>query len=133
MPLLIPQPTNYPSPLVAVPSLMQDEPKEGRKQVPCEILWNIMGGTTKCIAFNLKNNATLEISQISTLKVDNSQSAADVTFIFPDTSDTVTIPAGTPLAVVPVFSNAVQFYVSAPAALVGDVTRFQILNYRTYP
>lgn len=133
MSLAIPASVNYPSPLVAVPSYMQDEPNEGRKQVPCEILWGSMGGTLKCVSFNLQNNATLNISQISTLKVDNSASGADVVFIFPDTSDTVTVPGGAPYVLVPVFSNATQFFVSAPTALSGDVTRFQILNYQTEP
>ncbi len=133
MPLLIPQSVNYPSPLVAVPSLVQDEPMEGRKQVPVEILWGTMGGANKCVAFNLQNNATLQVTQISSLKVDNSASAADVQFIFPDTSDTITIPAGSPVVVVPVFSNATQFYVSAPNSLLGDVTRVQLLNYAVNP
>lgn len=133
MPLIIPPSVNYPSPLTAVPSLMQDEPIEGRKQVSAEILWATMGGARKSVAINLQNNATLNISQISTLKVDNSQSGADVTFIFPDTSDTIVIPAGTPLAVVPIFSNATQLYISAPLALASDVTRFQLLNYATAP
>lgn len=129
----VPAAVNYPSPLTAVPSLMQDEPVEGRKQVPVEILWGSMGGPNKAVAFNLQDNATLNISQISTLKVDNSASGADVQFIFPDTSDTITIPAGTPLAVVPVFSNSIQFYVVAPAALASDVTRFQVMNYKHDP
>lgn len=133
MPLLIPQSVNYPSPLVAVPSLSQDEPMEGRKQVPVEILWGTMGGASKTVAFNLQNNATLNITQISSLKVDNSQSAADVQFIFPDTSDTITIPAGSPVVVVPVFSNSVLFYVTAPNSLIGDVTRCQLLNYAVNP
>jgi len=129
MSTLIPVSVNYPSPLTAVPSRMQDEPTEGRKQVPIEILWGTMGGAAKCIAFNLQNNATLNISQISTLKVDNSASAADVQFIFGDTGETVTIPAGVPVAVVPVFSNATQFFVSAPNSVQGDITRAQLLNY----
>jgi hypothetical protein len=133
VPLIIPPAVNYPSPLTAIPSFMQDQPKEGRMQVPVEILWGVMGGASKTVSINLQNNAALNISQISTLKVDNSQSGGDVVFIFPDTSDTVTIPAGAPLAVVPVFSNSVQFFVSAPNATAADVTRFQILNYQTFP
>lgn len=135
MPLLIPPAVNYPSPLVAVPSLMQDEPKEGRKQVSCEINWGAPAAilAAKAVAINLQNNATLNFSQVSSLKVDNSKCGADVTFLFPDTFETITIPAGAPLAVVPVFSNSTQFYVSAPNSLAGDITRFQVLNYRTYP
>lgn len=137
MPLTIPVSRNYPSPLTAIPSLMQDEPIEGRKQIPAEIIWGTaagqMGGTTKTVAFNLQNNATLEFSQISTLKVDNSKCGADVQFIFPDTSEVLTIPAYCPLAVVPVFSNSKQFYVTALNSVNGDTTRFQALNYQLPP
>lgn len=133
MSVLIPPAVNYPSPLTAVPGLSQDQPKEGRKQIPVQIDWGSMGGVNKTVGINIQNNATLNITQIATLKVDNSQCGADVVFIFPDTSDTITVPAGSPLAVVPVFSNALQMYVSAPNALSTDVTRFQILNYFTMP
>jgi hypothetical protein len=134
MALTIPPSKNYQSPLVAVPSLMQDEPVEGRKQVPCEVTWSTaLAGAGKTISFNLQNNATLDITQISTIKVDNSGCGADVTFIFPDTNDTITIPAGTPDVVAAVFSNGRMFYVTAPNSLDTDVTRFQLLNYRMDP
>ncbi len=133
MPLTLPPAVNFPSPLRSLPSLSQDEPREGRQQVPIEILWGTMGGTSKCIIFNLTNQGTLNISQISALKIDNSSCGADVSFIFPDTLETIDIPAGTPLAVVPVLSNSRTFYVSSPNAISTDETRFQVLNYAIDP
>lgn len=134
MTLLIPPSKNFSGPLVAVPSLMQDAPKEGRLQVPVTLEWTTaVVGADKCVSFNLQNNAAKNITQISTLKVDNSKCGADVVFIFPDTGDTVTIPAYLPAEVVPVFSNGMQFFVSAPNSNAVDVTRFQILNYHIEP
>jgi hypothetical protein len=133
MPITYGLPTNYQSPLTALPSEMQFEPVEGRLQVPVEILWGVMGGASHVVGFNLQNNATLNISQIGSLKVDNSQSAAPITIIFPDTGDQMVIAAGTKLVVFPVFSNGLQFVVSAPTAIGTDVTRLQILNYVAQP
>jgi hypothetical protein len=135
MPLLIPASVNYQSNITVLPSFSQDEPAEGRKQIACEILWGTMGGSAKCVGLNVyaQGGAVQGFSQISTLKVDNSQSGADVTFIFPDTVETIVIPGGTPLAVVPVFSNSLQFYVSAPNAVASDVTRFILMNYLLEP
>lgn len=133
MPLTVPASVNYPTKLVAVPSLMQDEPKEGRKQISVEVDWQTMGGTANSVSFNLQNNATLEWTQISTLKIDNSNCGADITFVFPDTSDTISVPAYAPYVLVPVFSNGKSFYAIAPNAVDGDITRFQILNYEVDP
>ena len=128
MALRIPQSVNYPSPLVALPTRIQDAAPEGPQFVPCEIDWGGMGGPANCVFFNMQNNATLNFSQIVALKVDNSQSGADVQFIFPDTSDTVTIPAGSPSTITPCFTNQTQFYVLAPGARAEDVTRFSLQN-----
>jgi len=135
MPLLIPPAANYPSPLVAIPSTMQDEPREGRKQIPIEIGWGMTAAilANKCVDVNFQANTSLEISQISSLKVDNSNCAADVVFIFPDTSETVTVPAGAPYVLVPVFSNSKQFFVSSPSSRATDTTRIQAINYLTHP
>lgn len=133
MALIVPSSVNYPSPLTAIPSRMQDEPVEGRKQIPIEIDWGVMGGAANCVSFNFQNNATLNVSQIATMKIDNSASGADVTFIFTDTGETITIPAGSPLVVVPVFSNSTSFFASAPKGKTGDITRAQVLNYPNYP
>ncbi len=131
MPLMIPPAPNYPSPLVAVPSVWQNEtPREGSRMVSCEVDWGSMGGASQCVNFNLQNNATLEFSQIAGLKVDNSQCGADVQFIFPDTGDTITIPAFSPADIFPVFSNQTQFFLKVlnTNAQSEDVTRFIILN-----
>lgn len=133
MPLTVPPAKNFPSPLIALPSFMQDEPREGRMQVPVEILWGTMGGTSKSVSFNLQQGSTLPVSQISTLKVDNSNCSADILIVFPDTGETIPVPAYAPLQVVPVFSNGLQFYVTAPYAGSADVTRMQLLNYRAAP
>lgn len=135
MALVIPPAVNYQSPLTAVPSLMQDEPTEGRKQIPVEIDWGEPASVLahKCVYINFQNNASLNISQVASFKIDNSECGADVQFIFPDTGEVITIPARTPFAVIPVFSNLTQFYVNAPRSLSSDKTRFSILNYATNP
>lgn len=133
MPISIPPSVNYQSPLNAIPSRVLSAPKEGNHQIPCEILWGTMGGANKCVAFNIQNNATLEISQIAAIKVDNSACGASIQFIFPDTMETITVPAYMPDAIVPVFSNGLQFYVQAVAPINTDVTRFQLLNFLPPP
>lgn len=130
MSLTIPPATNYPSPIRAVPSNSQDQPREGRRQIACDVTWRTMGGSSKCVAFNVQYMASLPFSQISTLKIDNSKCGADVQFVFSDTMETIDIPAYTPLIVVPVFSNSLSFYVVCPNALPEDETRFIILNYK---
>lgn len=129
MPLTIPPAVNYPSPLTAVPSRIGMEPSEGRKSIPCEIDWSSMGGAEKCVSLNFQNNATLEISQVCALKIDNSACGADIEFIFPDTGETVSIPAYSPDDILPVFTNQKMFFISSPNSQTGDVTRFQILNF----
>lgn len=131
--LNIPPSVNYASPLVAIPNVLTSPPREGNMQVPCEIDWGSMGGASNCVLVNLQNNATLEISQICALKVDNSACSGDVAFIFPDTQDTILVPAYTPATVFPVFSHQTQFYVSSPNASPIGVTRFQILNFYPFP
>jgi hypothetical protein len=100
--------------------------------VPIEIDWNNMGGPQYCVAINLQNNATLNFSQIVALSVDNSDCGSDIRFIFPDTGETTTIPAGAPKVIIEVFTNQVQFYVQAginsQIVSSGDQTRFSIHN-----
>jgi hypothetical protein len=133
VPLTIPPATNYPSGINAAPSFSQDEPREGRKQIRVEIIWNTMGGADKCVSFDLDGTRSQSFSQVSTIKCDNSGCGADVTFIFPDTGETITVPAGAPLIVVPVYSNSKTFYVYAPNASPEDETRFIALNFYTSP
>lgn len=133
MSLTVPNAVNYPSPLTMAPSLMQDEPTEGRWQIAAEIDWAVMGGAARSVSFNLQQNATLAWTQIATIKVDNSQCGVDVRFLFTDTGETITIPAYTAEAVLPVFSNARTFYVTGAGSLTGDVTRFVLLNYKQDP
>lgn len=133
MALIVPNAINYPSPLTVTPSLMQDEPREGRQQIAAEIEWSSMGGTARAVSFNLQQNNTQAWTQIATLKCDNSQCAVDVRFLFTDTGETITIPAYTANAVLPVYSNARSFFVVGAGSLAGDVTRFVLLNYHQEP
>lgn len=133
MPLTIPPAVNFQSPLVAVPSGVLNSPREGNRQISCEVDWATMGGAKNCVNVNFSNNATLDFSQIVALKVDNSQCGSDVVFIFPDTGDTVAIPAGTPYALVPVFTHGQQFFVKNLNEEADDITRFQILNFLPPP
>jgi hypothetical protein len=128
MPINIPPAVNYQSPLNAVPTFFAQEPREGRKMIGCEIDWGVMGGDNNCVNLNLQNNATLEFSQIVTLSIDNSLCGADIEFIFPDTTESLSIPAYAPKCIVPVFTNQTQFFCWAPGAIAGDVTRFSIHN-----
>ena len=129
MAFTVPPSVNYPNPLIAVPAKSQDEPKEGRKIIVCPITWGTMGGASKSVFINLQNNATLEYSQVSAISVDNSACGSDVQFVFPDTEETMTIPAYSPKTIIQVFTNQTQFYVVCPKSLSSDITRFSILNY----
>lgn len=129
MALNIPPAVNYQSPLVAVPSVSGNPPNEGQKLIACEIDWATMGGANNCVSINLQNNATLSFRQITALSVDNSTCGSDVRFIFPDTTETVTIPAYSPKVIVPVFTNQTQFFVQAIGEQPEDVTKFSILNF----
>jgi hypothetical protein len=133
MPLKIPPAVNYPSSFGPMPSFAQDEPREGRQQIPIEIAWGTMGGDTKNVSLNVSGTRTRQWTQISTIKVDNSNCGADVTLIFSDTSETIVIPAFAPLNVVPVYSNSLEFFVWSPASKAQDVTRLVILNYADDP
>lgn len=128
MPFQVPEAVNYPSPLNAVPTRWGNDPNEGPKIINCEVDWGTMGGTSKTVAFNLQNNATLNFSQIVALAVDNSGCGSDLQFSFPDTETTISIPAYAPYTVIPVFTNQTQFYLQSPNSESEDVTRFAILN-----
>lgn len=134
MSILVPAAVNYPSPLVALPSkMMNQEPPEGRMQIPITVDWATMGGANNCVAFNFQNNATLPMSKISALSVDNSDCGMDVRFVFPDTGETITVPALTPKLIIEIPTNGTSFYLVGTLNLQieepGDQTRFSILNY----
>jgi hypothetical protein len=131
MAFAVPVAVNYQSPLLFIPSRLNNEPSEGPGLISCEIDWGVMGGANNTVDVNPQTNTAnpQSISQITSLSIDNSQCGAPVTFLFPDTQYTLTIPAYLPAAVFPVFTNATQFFVSSPLAETEDVTRFQILNF----
>lgn len=120
---------NYSSPLNAVPLDWVTPPPEGAKGISCTITWNVAeSGPNKAVYLNMQNNATLNFSEIRAVVVDNSANGSDVQVVFPDTETTFTIPAYTPYAIIPVFTNQTQFYMFSPLALVTDRTAFTILN-----
>lgn len=135
MPLTIPPAKNFASPLVMQVSRMGTEPVEGRRQVNCEVPWSQYPGN--CVNFNMNSNATLDWSQTVALVVDNSSCGADVTFYFPDSGDTLTIPAYNPKTICEVFTASKQFYLitalNSQVVLSNDVTRFILLNYMPPP
>ncbi len=131
MDIRVPNPINYSAPLIALPSRVLLPPREGNKQIPCQINWTDAPGG--CVLVNLGNNATLEFSQIAAFKIDNSLCGATVHFVFPDTGDTVTVPAYSPNTVIECFSQQTQFYVVSDGPIAGDISRFQILNFLPPP
>lgn len=133
MGIIVPPSVNYQSPLNAVPTFWWQQPREGPKMIVCEIDWGAMGGPNNCVNINLQNNATLEFSQIVCVSVDNSLCGADLEFVFPDTAETLSIPAYAPKCIVPVFTNMTQFYVWCPGARDTDTTRFSIHNLMPPP
>jgi hypothetical protein len=134
MSLVLPPAVNYPNPLISVQSRWANAPVEGNRMIQCEVDWGSMGGSgaIKNVAVQLSNNAEINFRQICALAVDNSQCGADVEFQFPDTGETLTIPAYSPKVICPVFTNATSFNVACgfDSELVesGDFTTFSIHN-----
>lgn len=139
MPYQAPPAVNYPSPLVMIRDQTQNVrvPPEGYQMVPVEIDWGSMGGADHCVNIDLKQNSTAGFSQICGLSVDNSDCAADIRFIFPDTGETTTIPAYAPKTIIQVFTNNVQFWVQSglngQTVSSTDATRFSIHNTPPQP
>jgi hypothetical protein len=133
MPLAPPANVNYPSSVYAMPCGNQDIPVEGPLQVWAEVLWGTMGGAGKAVSFNLQNQQVLNFSQISTLAIDNSLCTVPISFYFPDNDELLTIAANVKRAIVPVFSNALQFVLAAPTSLSTDITRFRAINFPIAP
>lgn len=131
MSLTIPPAPNYPNPVLSQPSAGMNPPSEGPRVIALELDWD----PTKNAAFtvNCRINQAQDFSQIAGLAVDNSLCGSDVVFIFPDTQQTYTVPAYTPLAIFSVFTNQTQFYAIAKGALAIDVTRVAVLNFTPLP
>jgi hypothetical protein len=127
MALTIPVSTNYPDLLTPVPAVWNKTPIEGVKHIGGSINWGTMGGSGKTVSMNVGGNAAAPISHIAAISVDNSQSGADVIVMFPDSGQTIPVPAyqaGT----FPVFTTGTQFYMSAPNSLSVDKTTFVVHN-----
>jgi hypothetical protein len=124
--LIIPPAVNYQAPIVSIPTLYNNAPKEGRRMVPITIPWN-SAGPNNCVYINTSQNTPNPISQIVALAVDNTRCGSDVIFSFPDTQQTITVPTGESV-VIPVFTGSLSFYVLSPDALSTDVTNFIIHN-----
>lgn len=136
MPIKVPLAVNYQSPIVLLPAVWNnDQPLEGAGYVPIEIDWGTMGGANKAVSINMNNNVQSPntMSQIVALTCDNSDCGVDVIFVFPDTSQTITIPAGEPNVTVPVFTRSVFFYVLGTGAGAADQTRALFHNVMPPP
>lgn len=123
-------PTNFPSPLKAVPSNSQVVPVEGRMQIPVEILWTSMGGAGKVVGFDAQENNVQSFGPVAGLVIDNSECAVAITIVFPDTGEKIVIPASAKRVAICVYTNGTAFTVSAVTAGATDITRMQVLNYR---
>ena len=130
---------NYPNALLAVGLNNAclpggQTPYNGPQCVPVEINWGTMGGASKVVGFNLGNaGGTRAFTQIAALRVDNSNSGAEVEFLFTDTQETYTVPAYEPYALFPIFTKALQFYVvsalNGEIVETNDTTRFTLFNF----
>lgn len=126
----IPQPIkDLSAPLAAIASMSYSDPREGKQFIPIEIDWDGLGTTWQ---INVQGRTTTPFSQIIMLDVDNSQSGADITFLFPDSTDTLVVPAYE-AGLFPVFTRGLLFYAASAAALAVDVTRIRVLNYLQNP
>lgn len=136
MPVTIPPARKYPGLLKMVPDPWAKAPPEGPQQIPIEVNWDdipvsVTGSNSKAVVFPLygAGGSTQQFSRCAALSIDNSACGADVQFVFPDVSDTLTIPAYSPKVIVPCFSNAQDFYLLNVGELIsGDKTRFSMHN-----
>jgi hypothetical protein len=129
VPLSIPAFAQYQSPIIPLRGLWNSPPREGDKFINCEIDWGSIGGSPaySTVQFAFSGNSPVALSQIAALYVDNSRCGVDCVFIFPDSGFQITMPAHTQ-GLVPVLSNALTFYASAPGATANDTTVFQVCN-----
>lgn len=126
MPLSIPAFDQYQQPMTPLRGLWHARPKEGDFFVNVEVDWLVTTKST-AVQFSLSGNSPVSLSQIAAMAVDNGRCGSDVSLIFPDSGWKLTVPAHEQL-ISPVFTNALMFYASAPAAVAGDTTVIQILN-----
>lgn len=134
MSLVIPSSVAYQDPVVSQPDQWAASPVEGPRLIPFEIMWATMGGAgaQKCVSFQVGNSgqgSAEKFSRINALSVDNSKCGCEVRFIFPDTGETITIPAYAPRTILPVFTNQTNFYLMTEGTVIAsDVTRFAVHN-----
>jgi hypothetical protein len=127
MPITIQPFVQYQAPLFPLRGLWNTPPAEGDRMVAAEIDWGVTVPIGRAVQFALSGNSPVAISQIVALQVDNTSNAVDLQFQFPDSGYVLNVPAYAQ-GVFPVFTNALMFYVSAPGAVVGDRTLFQVFN-----
>lgn len=131
LPIVIPPYVQYQAPLVPLRGNWNIAPPEGDRFITCEIDWGSMGGPDNCVQVQLTSNSPVQFSQIAAINVDNSLCGSDVQFLFPDSGALLVVPAYNQ-GLYPCFTNALQFFVTAPAAGSGsgsaDRTIFQVLN-----
>jgi hypothetical protein len=130
MPVTLRAAKNYLNALAILPvTALTRQPVEGPKALFAEISWGEYSPGFS-VHMNISQFGTDTFSQISAVSVDNSACGTDVQFIFTDTQETLTIPAGSPKDIVPVVTNNREFYIQTTGTTVtGDVTRFSVLNF----
>jgi hypothetical protein len=107
--------------------LWNHKPVEGDKFVSAEIDWGVTTKAGNAVQFALSGNSPVALSQIVAVNVDNARNNVDVLFLFPDSGFVLQVPAYAQ-GFYPVLTNALMFYVSAPGAVIGDHTVFNVLN-----
>ena len=127
MPIVVPPFVQYQAPLFPLRGLWNVTPSEGDRFVSAEIDWGQTVPVGQAVQFQLSGNSPLAFTQIAAMQVDNTRNATDVTFLFPDSSYTLVVPAYCQ-GLFPVFTNALMFYVASVTAVTGDRTVFQVLN-----
>jgi hypothetical protein len=127
MPKTVPPFARFQAPLFPLRGLWNAKPPEGDCFCRAEIDWTTTTEGLTAVQFSLSGNTPIALSRIVALSVDNSDSGADVDFLFPGSGFLLTVAAHTQ-GLYPVFSNALMFYASAPTCVAGDTTTIQILN-----
>ena len=95
--------------------------------VPIALDWGDSSVVNNALYVDLRAMGPALFSAVRALWVDNSQSGADVQFIFPDTQTSLDVPAGKG-GLYPVISNSKDFYAVASNPLSTDRTFVAVLN-----